>query len=80
MSPKNNFHEYTVKEAYKSLTADHWIIQRRSKRVVDYKFFAYYHPYTEELIEKLNTDGLVAMLDVNYLSNLKENLTSFYTV
>jgi len=47
---------------------------------VDYQFFVHYHPYTEELIEKLNTDGLVAMLDVNYLQKLKEELTPFYTI
>lgn len=79
MIPKNSFHQYTIQQEYKSLTADHWKIQRRLKRDVGYSFFVHYHPYTEELIEKLNTDGLIAMLDVNYLGNLKQDLTPFYT-
>ncbi|MBC7826535.1 MAG: toxin [Chitinophagaceae bacterium] len=79
MISKNSFHQYTIQQEYKSLTADHWKIQRRSKRDVDYRFFAHYHPYTEELIEKLNTDGLIAMLDVNYVGSLKQSLTPFYT-
>ena len=76
---KNSFHAYTINQEYVSLAVDHWKIQRRLRRDVDYKFFVHYHPYTEELIEKLNNDGLLAMLDVNYLGNLKQNLTTYYT-
>ncbi len=79
MISKNNFHQYSIKEEYKSLPVDHWKIQRRLRRDVDYSFFIHYHPYTEELIEKLNTDGLIAMLDVNYVGSLKQPLTPFYT-
>ena len=61
MISKNSFHHYSIKEEYKALPAEHWKIQRRVRRDVDYRFFVHYHPYTEELIEKLNTDGLIAM-------------------
>ena len=53
---KNSFHAYTINQEYVSLAVDHWKIQRRLRRDVDYKFFVHYHPYTEELIEKLNSD------------------------
>ena len=79
MIPKNNFHQYSIKEEYRAFPVDHWKIQRRLKRDVDYSFFVHYHPYTEELIEKLNTDGLIAMLDVTYVGSLTQPLTPFYT-
>ena len=79
MISKNSFHHYSIKEEYKALPGDHWKIQRRIRRDVDYRFFVHYHPYTEELIEKLNTDGLIAMLDVNYVGGLTQPLTPFYT-
>ena len=79
MASKTNFHAYTIQQEYHSLAVDHWKIQRRLRRDVDYKVYVHYHPYTEELIEKLNTDGLIAMLDVNYLGDLKQNLTPYYT-
>src|SRR5688572_21522633 len=79
MISKNSFHHYSMKEEYKALPDDHWKIQRRLRRDVGYRFFVHYHPYTEELIEKLNTDGLIAMLDVNYVGGLTQPLTPFYT-
>ena len=75
----NDFHTSAIKknitqQAYKVIKF------RKPKRKVDYRFHVHYHPYTDELIEKLNTDGLPALLDVNYLGSLNENLTNWYTV
>ena len=38
---------------------------------VDYRFAAHYHPYTDELIERLNIDGLDALLDARYHETLR---------
>lgn len=75
----SNFHTSAIQknitqQAYKVIKF------RKPKRKVDYRFHVHYHPYTDELIEKLNTDGLPALLDVNYLGSLNENLTNWYTV
>ncbi len=78
-SKQNNFHSYTIEKAsVKEATT--WIKVRKPRRKVDYKFYVHYHPYTDELIERLNRDGLPALLDVNYLGSLSENLTDWYTV
>jgi hypothetical protein len=39
-------------------------------RKQQFRFSAHYHPYTDELIEKLATDGLPALLDPNYHKEL----------
>lgn len=76
---QNNFHTSTIEKAsVKEATT--WIKVRKPRRKVDYKFYVHYHPYTDELIEKLNRDGLPALLDVNYVGSLSENLTDWYTV
>jgi hypothetical protein len=54
-------------------------IQKKPKRTIDYKFSVHYHPYTDELIETLNRDGLPALLDVNYHVQLDKPLTDWYT-
>ena len=78
-SKQNNFHASTIdKASVKEATT--WIKVRKPRRKVDYKFYVHYHPYTDELIEKLNRDGLPALLDVNYVGSLSENLTDWYTV
>ncbi|HEX6429575.1 MAG TPA: hypothetical protein VF008_17910 [Niastella sp.] len=76
---QSNFHTSAIE---KSLTQQAYkvIKFRKPKRKVDYKFHVHYHPYTDELIEKLNRDGLPALLDVNYLGGLTEDLTNWYTV
>lgn len=53
-------------------------VQKKPKRTIDYKFSVHYHPYTDELIEKLNRDGLPALLDVNYHLELDKPLTDWY--
>src|SRR4051794_25914986 len=46
----------------------------RPSRTVDYSFSPHYHPYTDELIEKLNRNGLPALLDPDYQASLERPL------
>lgn len=52
------------------------LIWWRPSRTVDYSFSPHYHPYTDELIEKLNRDGLPALLDPDYQAGLERPLVS----
>jgi hypothetical protein len=74
-----NFHKHNISKEYKSLDKSSWKITQKARRDLDQQFFLHWHPYTDELIEKLNTDGLPAMLDVNNLEKLKATLTGSYT-
>ncbi|MEO5900385.1 MAG: toxin [Ilumatobacteraceae bacterium] len=66
--------EVSANDTYK------WYVQQRRKRVVNYRVLAHYHPFTDELIRKLNTDGLAAMLDASYQASLEQPLApSRYT-
>jgi hypothetical protein len=57
-----------------------WVHQGRQRRRVRYGLTPHYHPWTEELIRKLNTDGLPALLDAKWQSTLVTTLTpAFYT-
>src|SRR2546421_1403333 len=47
-----------------------WIYRTSPARTVRYRFANHYHPFTETLIEKLNTDGLPALLDATYQDGL----------
>ncbi|MDQ1353099.1 MAG: Toxin, partial [Acidobacteriota bacterium] len=40
------------------------VLQRKPKREIEYEFSVHYHPYVDELIEKLNREGLLSMMDV----------------
>lgn len=51
-----------------------WVHKRRSSRRVDYSFRNHYHPYTDELIEKLNVEGLPRLLDATYHATLERPL------
>jgi len=51
-----------------------WVTRKVPKRIVDYRFFVHYHPYTDHLIEKLTREGLLALLDVNYHASLHQDL------
>jgi hypothetical protein len=44
------------------------------ERDVAYRFAMHYHPYAEELIRKLNADGLPALLDPVYQAGLEQPL------
>ncbi len=78
--PAKIFHDYIVNKAYTQLDTNHWIKKLKQERSVDEHFFVHWHPYTEELIEKLNRDGLPAMLDVNFVQTLTDDLAPLYTV
>lgn len=69
---KNNFHNSSI-----NLAEKHWhlVLRRKPKREIEYKFSVHYHPYVDDLIEKLNREGLVSMLDVNFISGLSANLS-----
>ncbi len=75
---QNSFHTSTIQQ---NITQAAYKVTKfkKLKRKVDYRFHVHYHPYTDELIEKLNKDGLPALLDVNYLGSLNEPLTNWYT-
>jgi hypothetical protein len=52
-----------------------WVNQGRQRRRVRYALSPHYHPWTDELIRKLNTDGLPALLDATYQGDLITPLT-----
>ncbi|HEY3437352.1 MAG TPA: hypothetical protein VGK35_06665 [Actinotalea sp.] len=54
-----------------------WVTQGRQRRRVSYGLTAHYHPWAEELIRKLNTDGLPALLDATYQDGLRTTLAPF---
>jgi Tc toxin complex TcA C-terminal TcB-binding domain len=51
-----------------------WVRQFFPERDLAYRFSMHYHPYAEELIRKLNTDGLPALLDPVYQAGLETPL------
>ncbi len=58
-------HKITASEKYNK-----WIIRKKSSRKIHYRFSPHYHPYTDDLIETLNRDGLPALLDATYHKSL----------
>jgi hypothetical protein len=68
-----SFHDYAVSVDV-AKGASSWTILRRSSRRVDYRFSAHYHPFTDELIEQLNLNGLDALLDPRFHADLKSPL------
>lgn len=79
MAYKTNFHNTSVQIAIVSEEYKAWTVTRKPKREIKYKFSTHYHPYTDELIETLNRDGLPALLDAKYHASLAQNLTNWYT-
>lgn len=78
MANKANFHDSITdfNTKYGDLV---WVNQGRQRRRVRYGLAPHYHPWTEELIRKLNTDGLPALLDAKWQSTLETTLTpGFY--
>lgn len=74
-----SFHETQVQNLLRQGQFANWVVHKVPQRQVDYRFFVHYHPYTEELIQKLNRDGLLALLDVNYHETLRQELVpDFY--
>lgn len=79
MDKKTSFHESIIQinSKYGDIV---WVNQGRQRRRVRYSLTPHYHPWTEELIRKLNTDGLPAVLDAKWQSTLETTLTpGFYT-
>lgn len=52
--------------------AGRYVKTRDARRTVKYAFAAHYHPYTDDFIEKLNRDGLEALLDVYFQDQLRD--------
>ncbi|HEX5026892.1 MAG TPA: hypothetical protein VFV68_16540 [Agriterribacter sp.] len=78
MAAPTNFHNTAVNNATVSETYKNWTIKQKENRKVKYKFSTHYHPYTDDLIETLNRDGLPALLDAGYHKSLEQNLTNWY--
>ena len=74
-----NFHNSALQTLAVSDKYKGWVIKQKPSRTIKYKFSTHYHPYTDELIETLNRDGLPALLDAKYHSSLQQNLTNWYT-
>ena len=74
-----NFHNTSYEVAALSDTYKIWVNLRYPSREIKYKFSTHYHPYTDELIETLNRDGLPALLDAKYHKSLRQNLSNWYT-
>ena len=57
-----------------------WVNEGRQRRRVRYGLTPHYHPWTEELIRKLNTDGLPALFDAKWQAGLATPLApALYT-
>jgi len=74
MNQAYNFHLSQDQIAIRQEDLAGWVVKKVPLREVDYRFFLHYHPYTDELIEKLNRGGLQALLDVNYHDSLHQDL------
>ena len=46
----------------------------QSSRRMNYEFFLHYHPFSDEFIEKINLNGLPALLDVSFQESLLQSL------
>lgn len=65
-----SFHETVTNASVQAHGANAWVVLYQSYRTVNYRFLAHYHPYTDELIERLNVHGLDALLDPEYHKSL----------
>jgi hypothetical protein len=72
-----NYHGHVYTQQY----ADATMVMRTSPaRRVDYRLLTHYHPFTDALIEKLNLDGLPALLDADFQAGLERPLApALYT-
>ncbi len=80
MVSKNNFHyqsDLILNDYLRVHKEWSWVYYNNSRRV-NYKLSSHYHPYTDELIETLNRDGLPALLDAKYHKSLERPLTDWY--
>ncbi len=77
--PSNDFHNNTSYKEVHGLNSKDFIIDRNKKRSVKYKFLTHYHPYSGNLIYKLNMEGIQSILDARYQESLKRNLSVWLT-
>ena len=63
------FHEFALAEEMRK-DALSWVQFYRPQRRVRFALQAHYHPYTDELIERLNRHGLDVLLDARYQAEL----------
>lgn len=63
-----------VAEVSKHVELGALVFQLPNTRTERYRVYTHYHPYTDELIEKLTSDGLPAMLGPAYLEGLRDPL------
>jgi hypothetical protein len=75
---QNNFHNYGIYQIEQQFSGK-MVLWRKPKRQLNYAFANHYHPYVDELIQKLNVDGLAMMLDVKFLDGLQDDLSTSYT-
>jgi hypothetical protein len=68
------FHETEVSASISVGGVGAWVHTLRPRREVDYSFATHYHPYADTLIERLNVDGLEALLDARYHATLERDL------
>ncbi len=68
------FHATASELATSKAGIANWVVTLVPQRTIDYRVFAHYHPYTDELIEKLNLDGLQALLDPVFHKSLEKPL------
>ncbi|MFC7448963.1 toxin [Rhodococcus daqingensis] len=73
MAKEAQFHLYSTRVALAKDAV--WARFNRPNRQVRYRFQAHYHPFTDELIERLNVHGLDALLDAEWQENLARELT-----
>jgi hypothetical protein len=71
---KSTFHDNVLRAEIVTDAAANWFVQWRPRRELDFSFQTHYHPYTDELIEKLNLDGLAALLDATWQATLTLDL------
>ena len=80
MKATNDFHNMEMQNQIDYSDAVKWVRYQRRRRDVHYTFAAHYHPYVETLIERLNTDGLNALLDPAFHRSLETPLApALYT-
>lgn len=83
MKYATNFHNSAIVQAENQLIQKlgKKVLLIKPKRQINYAFENHFHPYVDNLIQTLNTDGLPSMMDATYLEKLSqlEDLSTFYT-
>ena len=65
-----NYHQSGVTQTLAQKDNVSLFFKPKSSRSIDYKYWLHYHPYSDDLLETLNRDGLYALMDVNYHASL----------